>query len=125
MNDFFDTSLFAGVTISLLAYLLGMVLKKKFKLGIFNPLLISICLTIVVLIVANIDYDTYNQGAVFLSWFLTPATVCLAIPLYEQFLAECERLGFQPQHGEFGAYMQVSSENDGPVTLIVDTDDLK
>ena len=79
MNDFFDTSLFAGVTISLLAYLLGMVLKKKFKLGIFNPLLISICLTIVVLIVANIDYDTYNQGAVFLSWFLTPATVCLAI----------------------------------------------
>ena len=84
MNDFFDTSLFAGVTISLLAYLLGMVLKKKFKLGIFNPLLISICLTIVVLIVANIDYDTYNQGAVYLSWFLTPATVCLAIPLYEQ-----------------------------------------
>ena len=84
MNDFFDTSLFAGVTISLLAYLLGMVLKKKFKLGIFNPLLISICLTIVVLIVANIDYDTYNQGAVFLSWFLTPATVCLGIPLYEQ-----------------------------------------
>ena len=49
----------------------------------------------------------------------------LAIPLYEQFLAECERLGFPPQHGEFGAYMQVSSENDGPVTLIVDTDDLK
>ena len=97
MNDFFDTSLFAGVTISLLAYLLGMVLKKKFKLGIFNPLLISICLTIVVLIVANIDYDTYNQGAVFLSWFLTPATVCLAIPLYEQFLAECERLGFPPR----------------------------
>lgn len=84
MNDFFDTSLFAGVTISLLAYLLGMVLKKKFKLGIFNPLLISICLTIVVLIVANIDYDAYNQGAVYLSWFLTPATVCLAIPLYEQ-----------------------------------------
>ena len=84
MNDFFNTSLFAGVTISLLAYLLGMVLKKKFKLGIFNPLLISICLTIVVLVVADIDYDTYNQGAVYLSWFLTPATVCLAIPLYEQ-----------------------------------------
>ncbi len=43
MNDFFDTSLFAGVTISLLAYLLGMVLKKKFKLGIYNHILISIC----------------------------------------------------------------------------------
>ena len=41
------------------------------------------------------------------------------------FLAECERLGFPPQHGEFGAYMQVESVNDGPVTLIVDTKDLK
>ncbi|MCQ2420679.1 MAG: D-aminoacyl-tRNA deacylase [Clostridia bacterium] len=49
----------------------------------------------------------------------------LAIPLYEQFLRECERLGFPPQHGEFGAYMQVESVNDGPVTLIVDTNDLK
>ena len=49
----------------------------------------------------------------------------IAIPLYEQFLAECTRLGFAPQHGEFGAYMQVVSENDGPVTLIVDTNDLK
>ena len=57
--------------------------------------------------------------------FIGAAKPDLAIPLYEQFLAECERLGFPPQHGEFGAYMQVSSENDGPVTLIVDTDDLK
>ena len=57
--------------------------------------------------------------------FIGAAKPELAIPLYEQFLAECERLGFPPQHGEFGAYMQVSSENDGPVTLIVDTDDLK
>mgnify|MGYP000482401483 CR=1 FL=1 len=57
--------------------------------------------------------------------FIGAAKPDLAIPLYEQFLAECERLGFPPQHGEFGAYMQVASENDGPVTLIVDTDDLK
>ena len=48
-----------------------------------------------------------------------------AIPLYEQFLSECERLGFPPQHGQFGAHMQVASVNDGPVTLIVDTKDLK
>ena len=48
-----------------------------------------------------------------------------AIPLYEQFLAECARLGFAPQHGEFGAEMLVESVNDGPVTLIVDTNDLK
>ena len=57
--------------------------------------------------------------------FIGAAKPDLAIPLYEQFLSECERLGFPPQHGEFGAYMQVVSENDGPVTLIVDTDDLK
>ena len=48
-----------------------------------------------------------------------------AVPLYEQFLSECERLGFPPQHGRFGAHMQVASVNDGPVTLIVDTKDLK
>ena len=49
----------------------------------------------------------------------------LAIPLYERFMAHCRERGFDVQHGEFGAYRQVSSENDGPVTLIVDTDDLK
>ena len=57
--------------------------------------------------------------------FIGAARPETAIPLYEQFLAECERLGFPPQHGEFGAYMQVESVNDGPVTLIVDTKDLK
>ena len=57
--------------------------------------------------------------------FLAAAGPDLAIPLYEQFLAECERLGFPPQHGQFGAYMQVESVNDGPVTMIVDTRDLK
>ena len=84
MNSFFQESLFAGVTISLLAYLAGSFLKKKFKLGILNPLLISIVITILVLVVADVDYDTYDAGAKDLSWFLTPATVCLAIPLYEQ-----------------------------------------
>ena len=44
--------------------------------------------------------------------------------LYEQFLQECENLGFPPQHGQFGADMQVESVNDGPVTLILDTDEL-
>ena len=44
--------------------------------------------------------------------------------LYEQFLAEYEALGYSPQHGQFGADMQVASVNDGPVTLILDTDQL-
>lgn len=67
-----------------MAYIIGALLKKKFKLAIFNPLLISIVLTIIMLVIADIDYDVYAQGADYLSWFLTPATVCLAIPLYEQ-----------------------------------------
>lgn len=85
MNEFFQTSAFAGVTLSLIAYMIGTALKKKLKLGIFNPLLVSIILIIAVLKLANINYDTYNQSATYLSWLLTPATVCLAIPLYEQF----------------------------------------
>ena len=44
--------------------------------------------------------------------------------LYEQFLKDCEALGYPPQHGRFGADMQVESINDGPVTLILDTDQL-
>ena len=84
MNEFFQNSIFAGVSLSLIAYLLGAMLKKKLKLGIFNPLLISIVISILVLLVGKIDYDTYNEGAKYLSWLLTPATVCLAIPLYEQ-----------------------------------------
>ena len=44
--------------------------------------------------------------------------------LYEQFLKECDRLGYPPQHGRFGADMQVFSVNDGPVTLILDTQQL-
>ena len=44
--------------------------------------------------------------------------------LYERFLADCEELGYPPQHGSFGADMKVESINDGPVTLILDTDQL-
>lgn len=84
MSTFFETSLFAGVTLSLISYLIGSALKKKFKIGILNPLLVSIVVTIIVLAVCRVDYATYNEGAKYLNWLLTPATVCLAIPLYEQ-----------------------------------------
>ena len=46
----------------------------------------------------------------------------LAIPLYEQFLQECRNQGFEPRHGEFGADMKVDSLNDGPVTILFDTE---
>ena len=48
----------------------------------------------------------------------------IAIPLYEKFMAECAGRGFKVQHGEFGADMQVYSQNDGPVTILLDTDQM-
>ena len=56
--------------------------------------------------------------------FTEAAPPDLGNKLYEQFLKNCEELGFPPQHGIFGADMQVESVNDGPVTLILDTDQL-
>jgi len=56
--------------------------------------------------------------------FTDAAPPALGEELYEQFLKECEALGYPPQHGRFGASMQVESINDGPVTLILDTDQL-
>ncbi len=83
MNTFLEESAYFGVVVSLLSYELGTLLKKKWKLGIFNPLLLSTLFTIAFLLIANIDYDEYNEGAQYLSYLLTPSTVCLAIPLYE------------------------------------------
>lgn len=85
MSNLFSESVFFGVFVSLTAYFIGALLKKKFRLWIFNPLLISIIVTIAVLLIFKVDYKTYNEGAKYISYLLTPATVCLAVPLYEQF----------------------------------------
>ncbi|MCD8023833.1 MAG: LrgB family protein [Lachnospiraceae bacterium] len=85
MASFFEESVFFGVLLSLAAYGIGTVLKKKTGLAIANPLLISIVIVIAVLLLFDIDYETYNAGAKYISYLLTPATVCLAIPLYRQF----------------------------------------
>ena len=84
MFDFLENSAFFGVVISVASYGLGLLLKKKFKLAILNPLLISIIITIAFLACTGISYEKYDEGAKYLSYLLTPATVCLAIPLYEQ-----------------------------------------
>ncbi len=57
--------------------------------------------------------------------FTEAADPALGNAMYERFLAICAELGYKPQHGRFGADMQVSSVNDGPVTLILDTDQLE
>ena len=85
MSDFFQTSVYFGVLISLISYGIGIALKKKWKWGLFNPLLIAIILTIAVMLVFHIDDDVYYESAKYISYLLTPATICLAVPLYEQF----------------------------------------
>jgi len=85
MKEFCQSSLFFGAFISLISYAIGLFLKKKLKLAIFNPLLIAIGLTIAFLLIFDVDYPTYQKSAGYVSYLLTPATVSLAIPLYEQF----------------------------------------
>lgn len=84
MKEFLTGSVFFGLLLSIAAYELGMVLKKKTGLGILNPLLIAVAVVIAVLALTGIDFESYESGAQYLSYMLTPATVCLAIPLYEK-----------------------------------------
>lgn len=84
MNSIIAASTTAGVVLSLLAYWIGTLLRKKTGWSFMNPLLISILLVIVFLLVFRVSYADYQASARYLSWFLTPATVSLAIPLYLQ-----------------------------------------
>lgn len=81
---FLQESLYFGFVISILAYLFGVWLKRRLGWAILNPLLVSVVLVIGCLLVSGIDYDTYNGSAKYISYLLTPSTVCLAIPLYKQ-----------------------------------------
>ncbi len=84
MDSLILSSATVGIVISLLAYEIGLAAQRKWKLAILNPLLISIILVIGFLVLFHVDYDSYNNSAQYLSYLLTPATVCLAIPLYLQ-----------------------------------------
>ena len=81
---FLQESLYFGFVVSILAYLFGGWLKKRLGWAILNPLLVSVVLVIALLAGLGIDFDTYNYSAKYISYLLTPSTVCLAIPLYRQ-----------------------------------------
>ena len=85
MKELLESSVFVGVMISLASYGLGIWLRKKTGLSFMNPLLISIILVISFLLLTGVDYQTYAKGADVISYLLTPATICLAVPLYQQF----------------------------------------
>ncbi len=84
MNELFQQSAYFGFALTLGAYLLGVWLKKRTGLAVCNPLLVGSLLIIILLLASGIQYDTYYGGARYVSYLLTPATVCLAVPLYKQ-----------------------------------------
>lgn len=84
MSEFIGISTYFGFVLSIGAYMIGMYLQKKFKFALLNPLLVSIVIVICVLLAGKIDYEAYNNGAKYITYLLTPATVALAVPLYEK-----------------------------------------
>ena len=84
MMTMFQDSVFFGVLLSLAAYTVGLALKIKTGWSLMNPLLIGIVLVIAVLLMTGVSYTSYSTGANSISYLLTPATICLAVPLYQQ-----------------------------------------
>ncbi|MDT8718046.1 LrgB family protein [Clostridium sp. 19966] len=84
MNTIVNSPVF-GVLVSLIAYEIGAFIKEKLKFSIFNPLLIAIIILIVFLTKFHISYNDYNVGGQVISFFLAPATIALALPLYKKF----------------------------------------
>ena len=84
MEHFFIQSAFFSLFISLIAYQIGLYLKKRTGFALCNPLLIAVILVILLLSLLDIEYESYKKGTNILSMLLTPATICLAVPLYEQ-----------------------------------------
>ena len=77
-------STYFAVVLTLVCYQIGVFVKKKVGFALANPLLISMALIIPILLILDIDYETYKSGTEVINYLLTPATVCLAIPLYRQ-----------------------------------------
>lgn len=84
MAAYLTESVYFGIFLTILVYEIALAMGKKWKLPILNPILISMIIIMVFLKATNIPYETYEQGARYIGNFLTPLTVCLAVPLYRQ-----------------------------------------
>lgn len=84
IHDFFLNSVYLGVLLTLGTYAIGIWLRRLTGWGIFNPLLVATLLCIAILSLGHLPYSAYAAGAGPISYLLTPATICLAVPLYEQ-----------------------------------------
>ena len=85
MTDFISSSSFFAVCLTLVSYSFGALCQKKWKWAILNPILIAAGLVIIVLKLLDIPNSAYQTGCAFLTYLLTPATICLAISFYDQF----------------------------------------
>lgn len=85
MGEFLLESQFFGLFLSLAFFQLARWLNRKAGREVISPLLFATLLCIAVLLVFDIDFEVYNRGAQYLDVLLTPATICLAIPLYRQY----------------------------------------
>lgn len=86
MADFLQMALLP-LALTLGTYQFGLWVQKKLHSPLFNPILISVALILAFLALTGMDSATYQSGMSTISWLLTPATICLAIPLYQQFSA--------------------------------------
>jgi len=84
MQEYLANSTFFGIFLTIFVYQMAILLQKKTKLTLLNPLLVTMIVIMVLLTVLDIPYDTYNKGGQIITSFLTPLTVCLAVPLYRQ-----------------------------------------
>lgn len=84
MAEFLESFNLLPMVMTLGFYQLGLWLRKKWDNPIVNPLLITVILTVATLLLTGVSNETYQAGTKNLGWLLTPATVCLAVPLYEQ-----------------------------------------
>ena len=84
MNELLANSTYFGFVITVVIYHICVQIKNKTKNNLLNPLLTTTIFIVTILLICNINYDTYNNGAKYISYFLTPTTVCLAIPLFKQ-----------------------------------------
>lgn len=84
MKELLTQSAYFAVALTLICYQIGVWIKKKTGFALANPLLIAVLLIVPILLLLDVDYEIYKEGAEIISYLLTPATVCLAIPLYRQ-----------------------------------------
>ena len=86
MNELLNLEL-SSVLLTLLAYQAGVLLQKKTKSPVCNPILVGVVLVLLFMALTGLENKTYQAANVRLSWLMTPATIALAIPMYEQFQA--------------------------------------